>query len=219
MNKLNEFIKNNFNEDTICSQINFQKKIIQMAEREIERLKSLKEKQENIPWYFWDGVKYQISTFGNYDGYRSHHNWTRHYKSYKDFVIDSLRELDPDFNISDSTDFIIYAPMGEKYHIGYEEIKEMNLIKEYFERKELNNKLKNAEQEIKDIYKDISSLENDINNVNKYNKEYIDKLIERKIIIENEKVELEKKLNISFIQYRIEEINNMLKEIDEALEE
>lgn len=212
----NHFIQEQFNDETIDDQIYEQRRIIAKAEQEIKRLNAIREEQESKPWHQWDSVKFTHIGYSHSDGYRSHRTCKDTFKTYEEFVRVILKNIDPDnrFGGEDDSDFIIISPNGHDYDLEADEIRNLPLVKEFFERKELRKLLKKEERELYSIEDDINHLKKEIEATDKYTEAYIQSLREKQSLVISERDELRTKIENSETSKRLKDLDELLSEID-----
>lgn len=215
------FIQDQFNDNTIDDQILAQKNVISRAEREIVRLTEIRAEQANIPWYRWDGVTFNHFGFYHSDGYRSHHACSDTFKSYEEFVRVIIEAIDPDVQYSgaDDSDFIIVSPNGRRHKLESDELRNLPLVKEYFERKDLQATLKKDQKEIEEFDQDINRYAREMEATDKYTEIYIKSLHEEQLKIIQERDEFKAKLESGESLKRLKELNEILRCVDELLED
>lgn len=215
---LEHFIASEFNTETVDRQVAEQEKIISRAQKKIEELKSMQMQQNEDPWYEWDGVSFYARNFDTYNHYRDRELDRTFFSNYESFVKDIILCLDSDFEYEADRDFYIVSPNKEEYKV--EELPSLPLVKEYFERKELQKKLKPPTAMENVLHDSIRSLDGKIKETEKYTANYIETLQEEKEKKEKQLQELQEKRkakNKIEIVNRISEIDGLLRCIDNGL--
>ncbi|WCF11545.1 hypothetical protein NDS46_31810 (plasmid) [Paenibacillus thiaminolyticus] len=222
MKKIEDFISGNFNDETIGEQIRQQEKIINNAEREIERLNLLRSKQKNMQWFQWNGTSFIHVGYSHSDGFRSHRNCKDVYTNYEDFVITILNEIDHDtrnFYRNDDSDFYIVSPSEESYLVNGGELRTLPLVKEYFERKELQKTIKAMDKELNKLRTEFYQLDKEVANTEKYTHQYISFLIDRKREIQKDIDEKSRNFTkSSTVIKRLNELNQLLSNLDKKMD-
>lgn len=215
----NDFLQNNFNDDTISKQIGQQERIIAQAEKEIRLLQKTKEEQQGTAWYNWNGVKFQEKMYDSCNRYRDQFLGTQIIAFYEDFISRIIENNYEDRGNGGDIDFIIISPTGEEHILDSEEMEELPLLKEYLLRKELKEKYKRQDQQIEDLERKVSSLDHQIQQTEKYTSLYIAQL-------ENDRHRIQYNLNglkemfLTESEYgtQLQGLNKVLEFVDELLE-
>jgi hypothetical protein len=224
--KLDKFIKENFNNETVKLQIEAQNAVIKRAEVEIERLKLIEEEQSNKKWYFWDGINFVQNSYNHDDGYRSSNAGTYNTNKYEEFIYSVLSNTDKEldsFGLPADSDFFIVSPVNNTYRLNKDDFKDMPLILEYYERKILNKQLEVSLEDCQSLEYDIDAIENNCQKTDMYTPLYIANLRERQSKLKEQLKEqhslLENEETFISIKNRIEELNLLLVNIDRSIGE
>jgi hypothetical protein len=219
--KLNDFIEENFNNKIIESQIEEERVKIRISEAKIEKLKLSGQEVNKNNWYMWNGISFLHQGYSHHNGYRSNHNGTDIIEKYEEFVVCILINTDKDIAflpLNDDSDFYIISPIHKQYLLSSKDIKNLPLIVEYYEREELNKKLDVYLENIKTLNFDINAIELDCQKTEMYTDLYISNLREQQSKLKDQLTLFEKEDLFILIENRIEEINEILKNVDKILE-
>lgn len=211
---LHKFVKQKFNSDTINTQINEQEKVIASAEREIERLESIREDQQKLPWYRWDGISFEHEGWDHINGYCSNKTLSKTYKNYEEFASQVIKSADSDLRNSgfdpDHSVFTIVSPGQDFYDLNSEERFELPLVKEYFERKKLRKEMKKEESEVLSLDREIDRLAKEIDEKDKYTESYIESLQQKQAEAIKEREDRKEQLENGQVAQRLRELDELL---------